>query len=86
MHGRTFTKIKNDFDNAFGYDMLFMKSSKASRLPDRMDSIFKMLGLRYENIAVQNLDLVIKPDIMKINTSDELHPGKLAGWPLPFMN
>ena len=45
-------KIKNDFDNAFWYDVFMMKGSKSLNLPDGVDYIFKT-SCRYVLVAVQ---------------------------------
>ena len=48
----TIAKIKNDFNNAFRYDVLIMKGSKSLNLPDGVDYIFKT-SCRYVLVAVQ---------------------------------
>ena len=57
MHRGTVTKIKNDFDYTFWYDMFIMKGSQTPGLPDRVDRIFKMRRLWYVDIAVQMSEL-----------------------------
>jgi len=52
-----------------------------------MHNVFKMRGLRYVNIAFQISKTGHKTcKAIKIKTSNEVLPGKPAGWPLPFMN
>ena len=50
---RTITKIKNDFYNAFWYDMFNVKGSEAIDLPDEADGIINMRRWWYVNIPVQ---------------------------------
>ncbi len=52
-YARTLTKIKYDFDYTFRYDMFILKGSQAPTLPDGLNCIFKMQGLRYVDFAVQ---------------------------------
>lgn len=52
-HRTTLTKIKDDFDNTFGNDVLFVKGSEALHLPDGVYYIFKMFCCWYVLVAVQ---------------------------------
>ena len=49
-------EIKNNFDDAFGYDLFLLKRRGALHLPDRTDHIFQIGCLRYVKIAVQFLN------------------------------
>jgi hypothetical protein len=50
---RTIAKIKNDFYNAFWYDVFYVKGSEAVGLPDEGDGIINMRRWWYVNIPVQ---------------------------------
>ncbi len=52
-HMRPLAKIKNYFDNPCRNDVFIMKRSEPSGLPDGVDYIFKMRGLRYVNVTIQ---------------------------------
>ena len=50
---RAIAKIKNDFHNAFRYDVLLIKRSKPFNLPDGVDHIFKRCYYWYVMVVVQ---------------------------------
>ncbi|MDP9041432.1 MAG: hypothetical protein M3N30_05585 [Bacteroidota bacterium] len=65
MHWGTATKIKNNFDNAFRYDVFIVKAGKALNLPGGVDHLFEMRGLWYVNVAVQVSELLMMYNLTK---------------------
>jgi len=58
---RAVAEIKNDLNNALGYDVFFAKRGKMIHLPDSMYHILNRHVFWYIKIAIHNDDAAVQP-------------------------